>query len=345
MSDSAQLTSLKDLFYHCQFQRLLTVLETIDKGDTIVDRSPEFALLKANSYFELHNVDKAIESLQTLVKYSGDAFEGSYMYALARLSYLDNDMNGAYDLFLDLIESSDDETLQFKALLGMANVLYSNGNLHELEAIVFDLKRFEPIRKDDEKISLMLFLGNYHCQFTSKIEEAQKHFRNALQLSARKGWNYFICRSIYGQAVAHERAGKSAEMNWSLDLLQTFIDESESKFFSHLVNKKFEKHSFSITTPMEFDPGNRRILIENRWLPFHDKPLLYRFLELLHGNHTFVPKQTIAGQLWPSEDYKSRVHDPRIFDIAKRVRGMVEKYQKQPVVLLSGRLGYKLASA
>ncbi|MEZ4742284.1 MAG: hypothetical protein R3B45_07540 [Bdellovibrionota bacterium] len=345
MAGSVQLDNLKDLFYHCSFNKLLRVLETIDSCDTIVNRTPDLALLKANSYFELHQIDKAVEVLQTLTRLQDDTFEGAYTYALARLSYFDNDLKGAYELFLDLLESTDEKTLQFKALLGMANVLYSNESWQELEPVVFDLQRFEPLESDDEKISLMLFLGNYHCQCTSKIDEALKYFKNALHLSSKKGWSYFICRSIYGQASYYERAGKTSEMNWTLDMLRSFIDENESKFFSHIVNKKFEKHSFSIKIPMEFDPNNRRILIEDHWLAFHDKPLLYRFLEVLHGNDNFVSKEIIANQLWPSEEYKSRVHDPRIFDIAKRVRGMVEKYQRQPIVLLSGRLGYKLACA
>lgn len=345
MVEPAQLNSLKDLFYHCRFRKLLQVLETLNTRDTIVAHSPEFALLKANCYFELHEVNKAIEVLKQLVNHLEKGIDENYLYALARLCYLDNDMVQAQEIFLDLIESSDDERLQFKSLLGLANVLYSNGKLHELETIVFDLQRFEPLELDDEKISLFLFLGNYHSQFTVNLDEAKKHNKTALELASKRGWNFFVCRSIYGQAICSERAGKTKEMQWTLNMLRSFIDESESIFFSHLVNKRFKKYSFSIKVPMEFDVQNRRIMIEDHWIPFHDKPLLYRFLEVLHGSEIFVGKETIAHQLWPNEEYRSRVHDPRIFDIAKRVRGMVEKYQRQPVVLLSGRLGYKLASA
>jgi hypothetical protein len=343
VAESAQLENLKDLFYRSQFTKLLGVLDALDSKDSIVASSPEFALLKANAYCELQQQDKAVDTLKDLVKNSADALEGSYLYALARLSYMDNDLQNAYEIFCDLLESTDDERLQFKSLLGMANVLYTNGNTKELDPVLFDLKRFEPLHADDEKISLLLFFGNYHCHFSGNFEESQKFFRQALEISARRGWNYFICRSIYGQAVACERAGKTAEMNWTLNTLRAFVNDSESIFFSTLVNKRFKSHDFALKVPMEFDCGNRRIMIEDRWVAFHDKPLIYRFLEVLHGSESFIPKDAIARQLWPEEDYKARLHDPRLFDIAKRVRDIVEKYQKQPVVLLSGRLGYKLA--
>ena len=121
------------------------------------------------------------------------------------------------------------------------------------------------------------------------------------------------------------------------------VDESEQLFFSHVVNEKFKGY-FSINTPMEFDTGNKRIMIKSSWVPFHDKPLLFQFLLLLHATGDFVGKESIARDLWPHEDYKPRVHDPRIFDIAKRARNLIESYEHQPVVLLSGRMGYKLAS-
>ncbi len=79
-------------------------------------------------------------------------------------------------------------------------------------------------------------------------------------------------------------------------------------------------------------------------IPLHDKPLIYNFLEFLHRKPGFVSKSDIACHLWPDQKYKARTHDPRIFDLARRIRALIEPYENQPVCLLSGRFGYKLAS-
>jgi hypothetical protein len=83
--------------------------------------------------------------------------------------------------------------------------------------------------------------------------------------------------------------------------------------------------------------------MDGKWVAFHDRPLLYRFLEVVYGSESFVPKDAIAKHLWPNDEYKPRLHDPRMFDIAKRVREIVTGCNEQPLTLLSGRLGYKLA--
>ena len=174
-------------------------------------------------------------------------------------------------------------------------------------------------------------------------ELAKTYFSKALSLAAAKTWNYFVTRCLYGLALVAEKNEQQSELLWTLNILRSFVDESELLYFSHLVNERFA-NQFTINTPIEFDSQNMRIMVKDRWLAFHDKPLLYRFLEILHKMQTFVGKDTLATDLWPDEDYKPRVHDPRIFDIAKRARQLIEAYEDQPIVLLSGRLGYKLAS-
>lgn len=45
-------------------------------------------------------------------------------------------------MLLDLLELSDDPNLQFKGLLGLANVLYSIDDFEKLDVILSDLRNF-----------------------------------------------------------------------------------------------------------------------------------------------------------------------------------------------------------
>lgn len=334
------LEFLQDLFYRSRFAQLLVELQSIEAKEGFL--TSEQVLLQANVKFELHQVEDCKNILKK-VRAEADGFDENYLYAAARLAYLDNNHAGALALVEEVYKNTQQRRHRFKALLGIANSYYSLGDLPKIPPLVEELCSFEPLERDDEKISLMIFLGNYYFVSGTTPELARNYFKKALTTAASKTWTYFITRCLYGMATVHEKNKTHSELMWTLDILQSFVDESEQLYFSHVVNSRFKAY-FSISTPVEFDTDNKRILIKNKWIPFHDKPMLFQFLLLLHDRASFVPKDNIASDLWPEESYKPRVHDPRIFDIAKRARNLIETYENQPVVLLSGRMGYKLAS-
>lgn len=331
---------LQDLFYRCKFSELLAFLNAYEMQTGSLDS--ELTLLKANALWEMHRVNDAMAALNGVARNEGELDE-NYLYAAARVAYLDDRIDEARQIFNEILDKTQNGRHRFKALLGIANTYYTEGMLKKLPNFIAALQKFEPLERLDERISLTIFLGNYHYAVGDAPNLARDYFKKALSLAAANTWTYFVTRSLFGLAMHLEKQCVHNEMMWTLEMLRAFVDESEQHFQSFLVNKRFGNH-FSINTPMEFDPANKRIMVKNNWLPFHDRPLLFEFLLLLHDKGAFVGKPVIATHLWPQEDYKPRVHDPRIFDIAKRARVMIEDYESHPVVLLSGRMGYKLAS-
>jgi hypothetical protein len=331
---------LQDLFYRCKYSELLVRLGEHEAGVGML--GAEMVLIKANALFELHRVAEAKAALRS-VSQTRDSFDESYLYALARVSYLDNRIEDARRLFREVHDQTASPRHRFKSVLGIVNTYFPKFDDPTLEGLIRELHSFEPLDRLDERISLAIFFGNYHLAREDSQGYAREFFKKAMALAASQTWTYFITRSLVGLATFYQREHRNTEMLWTLEMLQSFVDESEQHFQSFLINRQFGAY-MSIDTPIEFDPSNKRILINDRWLAFHDRPLLFEFLMLLHDSQRFVEKRAIAGHLWPSEPYKARVHDPRIFDIAKRTRALIETYEDQPVVLLSGRNGYKLAS-
>jgi tetratricopeptide (TPR) repeat protein len=296
------LAELKDLFYRSRFNEVLKMLA---KAEESAPLQPEFQLIRANTLFELHKVGDA-KAILAQMQVDGDPNDPQYMYASARLCYFDNRLAEAKALFSRLVESDCSMSLRFKGLLGVTNTLYTMKDFSAIPGLLQELLAFEPLENEDEKLSLLIFLGNYYFVAGDNYALAKDYFRKAMSGAASRSWTYFIVRSLIGLATVCEKEGQHSELSWTLNILQAFID--------------------------------------NRWIAFHEKPLLFRFLLMLHENEMFVSKKQIATALWSDEKYKPRIHDPRIFDIAKRARSMIEAYDKQPVVLLSGRMGYKLAS-
>lgn len=334
----------RNMFYRCRFRQLLNLLESTgrrdDSGAFIQPMNSELLQLKANALFELHRIPEALALLKHCHENHSD--DEQSLYGAARFYYCDNNMDAARATFQKIYDSTDSELHRFRSLLGIANVCYSLGEFAKIPKLIEELCSFEPLEKDDDRISLMIFLGNYYLASEISTALAKSYYTKALAASSARGWTYFITRSLYGLANIANKTEQQQELIATLHILRAFVDEQELVYFSFLVNERFSGH-FSIELPMEFDRENRRVMVSNHWVALHDRPLLFQFLEILHQARDFVSKDQIARHLWPNEEYKPRVHDPRIFDIAKRSRAVIEAYENQPVVLLSGRLGFKLA--
>ena len=218
------------------------------------------------------------------------AEDDDYLYALARISHLDNDPEKSKGFILKLLESSESDAQKFKATLGLANIEYSQGNYDEIPKMIEELSSFEPLTKMSERISLMIFLGNYYMGSGSSNDMAKSYFKKSMSFASSKTWTYFITRSLYGLACVADSESQNAELMWTLETLNSFVDESEQKYFSHLVNLKFQSY-YTINTPIEFDFENKRIFIKDKWLKFQDKAMLFKFLSLLNSRKSFVEKK------------------------------------------------------
>lgn len=334
--------TLRQLFYRSRFSQVVQTVNQMALKNS--DRKTvESLMIKANALYELHQVGEA-KSLLSDLNCEINQQCPKLVYSKARIQYFLGNHESAKILFSKAVtEAIELETL-IKSLLGLANVHYSLGDKKLTLKYLKELEASEPLTHPEDRICLFLANANYESKLNGNPSRANMLLTKALQESSKESWSYFYYRSLYGLAGLALTENKHHELTAILKILRASIEDSESTFLSFMINEKFKDSKFTINTHLEFDPFNLRILIKNTWLAFHDKPALYNFLQVLHNKRTFVSKEEIAQNLWQKEDYKPRVHDPRIFDLAKRARSIIESYENQPVVLLSGRLGYKLAS-
>ena len=247
-------------------------------------------------------------------------------------------------LFKLLAEQSENVTDYYRALIGLANTYYSTKRYGEIRRYFNEIEELYDVVPADSQFSFLLLKANYFYVADGRISESQKLFYDVITGATKKRWNYFIIKALYGLATISQKQNNQEALLANLQLLRCYLNPDESVYLTYLVNEQFKESNFTVHCGLQFDPEFKRIGIQGKWIKLHDKPLIYRFLELLNGLGRFVSKQEIAAELWPDQEYKSKMHDPRIFDIARRVRAMIEPYEDQPVCLLSGRYGYKLAS-
>ncbi len=334
---------VKNLFYQCEFRQVVEIVDNLSFGDRDSDRYFNLQSIKSSALFEMHQVPRA-KSLLSQLTSEGSEQSPNQLYALARLTYLDNDYHQAETLFQLLADRSDSVRTYFKAILGLANVYYSLDREEDYRALIPEIEELIEHVSPDERLSLHLLQATTAPITNLPFLESKKLFQQVIHEATRWRWNYFVIKGLYGLANLYHRHTKSEAMEATLDVLKCYLHPKETVYLTYLINEKFKDQNFVLTSPLQFDMEYKRICVDGQWIPLHDKPLIYRFLEILSTRGSFVSKKEIAEYLWPDQTYDSKVYDPRIFDIARRVRLMIEPYENQPISLLSGRLGYKLAA-
>ena len=329
----------KSLFYQCHFNQ---VIQFIEQQSQLTKLPIELLMIKAKSYYELHEMDKFKALFKTIETQELSA-NATNFYFIGSVEYVECNYPRALQAFESSLSLATDPQSKFKAFLGVLNTYYSMKKFHLMPNIMS--KAVELLSKVDKELQLSFIIlnGNYHYASGSNIELGKEYFQDALTESINSDLKFFVIRSLYGLSCIDQALNQPQALAARLEVLNCFLQNSQTKFISFLVNEKFKDDNFTVKQDIKLDQKSRSVTINNDTHCFDNKPLIFKLLQLLFTKRTFVSKAELADELWATEVYKPRMHDPRIFDIIKRTRKMIEQYDKKPLVIISGKLGYKLA--
>jgi tetratricopeptide (TPR) repeat protein len=338
------MDSFKDLYFRGLFKDLINAIDSMDVKRLSATSYFRMNLMKINALFEMHQVSEAQELIKSLGQISSENLDSpEFAHMMARLKYLDNDYDTAGQLWNELLTRADAEAFRSKALIGIANVLYSQERWEQVTPLIEELALLKTGRSKDEELSFLMLKGNLYTASGTNLDAARECFNQVISQAVLNGWYYFLARSLYGLACVAQKSDNLTTLRVHNELLDAVLKDSDNLLLKHLVNKRFHANGFVCSQDVDVDYESKRIRLNDKWFDFHKTPKLFEFFSVLYGSNSFVTKDAIARALWPHEIYKPRSHDPRIFNIAKRVREIIEAYENQPIVILSGRFGYKLA--
>jgi tetratricopeptide (TPR) repeat protein len=332
------LEQLKDAFYSLKFDHFERLCESLEKLHLSGSAQWEFLHLKASYYFETNDMDRAKDCL---LKAKDSSQPKDCRYASARLAY----MCGEYDLASQIFNSCLDLDLspeeKCKVQLGLANISKNKNDFAAVKEFISSMKQEVGELSLDIRICI-LHLEGYLLAHDGSYSEGKRRFLQSLGLANQHQWNYWIVRSFYGLASLAKDQKAVGEMEWTLSVLKSLLENTKAEFLKAMVKEQFSL-LVNLYSPVKFDDENMKLFIKDQWITFDDSPKIFKFLELLYFQGDYVEKTEIATSLWPAEDYKPRTHDPRIFDIARRVRKIIQDKASDALCLRSGRQGYKLA--
>lgn len=339
------MENFKDLYFRGHFQSVVDAINNMDPKH--LDQTSLFRmnLLKASAFFEMQRMEEANAVLREIGESLAlEPNSDELGHCLARLKYLGSDLEGADEIWQELLVTSSSSSIRVRSLIGIANVHYSRQEWDKLEALLPSLDVDEKDLSKDEELSIRMLKANYLWASEQSLGEATELFTEIIADATSINWNYFVLRGIFGLACISQKKQNLTSLKVYVTTLKSMLKHSDNRLLMSLIRNRFSEQNISLPIEVDVDYELKRVKIHEKWFDFHKTPMLFHFFTTLFGTNTFINKEAIAKSLWPHEIYKPRTHDPRIFNIAKRVREIFDSYESQPLVILSGRFGYKLAA-
>lgn len=339
------LSYYKGKFYTCQFAE---IIETVDEELKEIDKISDYyklIMIKAKSFFELNRRDKANAILEEATKTSGLNQQADYYYTKGSFHYFKSDFSKAKIYFKNMLEFNQDHETVYKSLLALGNIAYSEKRkiesldyLNELAS--HNVKLTPELRMSFKHLKANILLDN-NTELIKAKELLEESYEEAIDLQ----WTFFAQRSLYNLAKYYKKVGRKGEALGILSILDMNLKTSDSRFLSLLVNKEFDILNHRSTQKLQLDVENKIVQIGNedsyrlelgRW------PILFKFLHLLFLEKDYVSKEKIAASLWPKQKYLPRTHDPRIYDVVKRLKQKLELIEEHPLLFEANAGGYRL---
>lgn len=339
------LSLYKGLFYQCKFSQ---IIESVDESIKVVDKISDYyklVMIKSKAYFELNRREMASGVLEEASEQTSMNQHADFYYTKGSLHYFKGEFSMAKMYFKNMLEFNTDKECIYKSLLALGNIAYSEGRkdesfdyLRELQLLNSDLAPELKMSFNHLKANILLANGVDQIKAKELLEEAY-------EVAIGLGWTFFAQRSLYNLAKYYRNVGKTGEALGMLSVLDMNLKITDSRFLSVLVNKEFDSINHRSTQKVELDSENKIILIgsEDKYsLELTRWPILFKFIELLFIEKGFVSKEKIAAKLWEKQKYLPRTHDPRIYDVVKRLKQKLELVEDNPLLFEANSGGYRL---
>jgi tetratricopeptide (TPR) repeat protein len=333
---------LTSLFYQSRFSQI------VGYKVKVITTAHEYAkvkLLKSKALFELNRKDESFAVVNEILSAGNSECNPDFIFVKASLYYFLKEYDKSLELFKSSLEINQGEAGRFKSLLGLGNLAYSQNRLEDAKLYLRELKDILIEERIDFEISRLHLEANIFMSEKSQLIRVNELLEISYRKALEQGWSFFCQRTLYLMAKLNQLLGKSGEAIGMLKVLDMQLQFSDSRFLATLVNEEFEKINFKASNNVELDLVNKMVLIGNEdkfFVKLDRWPILFKFIELLHGSGDFISKELIAATLWDGQKYNPRTHDPRIYDLVKRVKKQFEQVEHNPLRVEVHLGGYRL---
>ena len=321
----SDISFIYDLFYRCQFDLALTVLES-KRSQSEASCSTNL-MIHANIVGETHGARRAV-----FPQLPGTAEYDYANYLQSRMLYQEEEISEAIAGFNKLLANSKSPRIKFLAQLGLANAYLDPSSKTKVEFHLNEIDMTIEHATDSDRLSAILLSANYQLRLSNAPEKAKVLLDFVLCQSLVKGWTYFLTRAIYGLIDAAIQLRDIDGARQLYNLLLIYCKTLELGELRKLAVQKFGSIRAE-NLPISFDEVRKCIWTGSRWVDFDSAPLLFIFLKSLIQSPQGVKLSQLAQFLWPDDPFRKYTQEAKIYDIAKRTRKKLSRLGLDNVII------------
>lgn len=330
-----RLTKAADLFLeNKQFERYIDTTNYVLR-----------ILVEREEVLKIQNIK---EKIQDIAVKEGVELSSRTHYILGLCSYYrDGQETVAMDYFqkaLKIALEKDNKYDMCYAIYGIANTMYSQGNLEESLKELYNLDVFfGAISLPDLQISARLLNGLIHRN-RGEYEKAIECFWQAYEMLKTNTSMLLYFNALYGLASTYLRSGDRGMARVYLQLAMKSINETELPRMTRLLKNTLGELGHDDVN-VEYDlvlNSESSTIVEKQLgkVDFKNQFILTDLLQLFARNpgKTFS-KEVLVKKVW-DQNYDPTVHDNKIYVTIKRLRQLIEPDLKKPKYIFRGKNGY-----
>ena len=334
---------LQNLLLKCQNIRVAAETDPATLGGTNTSLRLEVLLKRHSALIELNRIPECHELIGRILSEAEAGQSPLSIYALGRFRYLMKRNDEAELLFQNLLEKAGHlRRWRVAAQFGLGSVAWSRNDRAGVTRWTTILDHDD--LDDAEGFNLQILKARFARAVLKEVDAAEALYWDVTRKSMPSGFQFFHLHGLYGLALCAKERGDTSRLTFFAELLEKMINPAECPFLLWQFNEDCASEKQVIRETASFDDARMVMHLGSRSIELISKPLIFAFLKLMSEHRDrFVTKDEIARALWRTEDYHPFIHDPRIFDVVQRTRKCIEVFEDRPVVLLSGRMGYRIA--
>ena len=340
---SQQIEQIRGLVYRSQFQKVLKEIDSVflTRQDIHSQDTLKLALIKSQALFELNYPEKSKIVLETVAR-TTDEISVELLYVLGKVAYQNLEFKKAGHYFQQQLNESESLMYFFRAKLGLLLVYRDTNERALAEEVIEELEEMKNEAQVEESICYDLFFCAAYKFLGMNPENCLSKVMSAIKKAQQQNWIYYVTKGLYSMAILYRDMGQDQSLLSTLRLLSCYLDHDEMRWVSDHVESQFG-FKIDVAKPKTIcDHQTMRLQFLSTSADLSRSPKVFSFVTYLEEHGRFVDKESMAKHLWPNETYSPRSHDPRIFDIARRARDIINEHGDGYTTILSGRAGYKL---
>lgn len=342
------LSEVYAAFYQGRYQELLT------KGVRELESACgpyafERVIVQLEVYSRLGEIQMAQELLSQFVGFFGScSIEAIYFRGV--LALLQNDQKTAQTCFELVMDMSENAHMYYRGLMARIRMAMACHTVETITPWLNELLHLKDVVPLVDQLEIEMMHAFYLSKSCGSRHQVADILHQVIAGATTHSYHDLTIRSYHGLAQAAGLQGQSKLSSQFMAICER-LNSSDSGGSKIDLTQLPTMNGVSVQSQISdyITRGNLKVDLEYQrtdlgkgWRCLAKKPLILGFCVSLMQRDGAVSKEVLAKDLWPDQLYRRATHDPRIYDISRRLRSLLTQESEGAWYIQGSREGYRL---